>query len=832
MAKILVTPSASYLITCSRSLSTRIYSLGGEPIESLKPELSRVVKPHIFPVVSVTTDQSGTLFATGAADGVVKVWDIRGGYTTHTLHGHGSIVTSICIFSSSATGSKKDPAGMRLACGNEAGNIRVWNLQSRKTVATFDSHVSVVRSLEFHEPSRSLLSGSRDKTAMVWDSASWTLKSTIPILESVEACGFLNEFVIYTGGESGRIRLWSVKNYTELTGNRQKFEQLIVQTIRAARSTFILSVHADQTLLVHDLTTPLTNQPVDLQPDSVLEDLPISRRISGTHDEVIDLGFVGQHRSFLAVATNIENIRVLSLGSSHKAGESDIQLPQDVKYFGADVGLLRGHEDIVICLDVDWTGQWLVSGAKDNTARMWKIQPENEVFALFATFTGHAASIGAISLPHAPPAPGSTAQSETISNPPSFFVTGSQDKTIKRWETTASLKNQTRTPRATYTRKAHDKDINALDINHASKLFASASQDRTVKVWSLEDGEVMGVLRGHRRGVWTVRFAPIDVPAVHVDGSQVSSARGLILTGSGDKTVKIWSLVDYGCIRTFEGHTNSVLKVIWMDFPQASEANSDKKARDESRDISRHHSFVASAGGDGLVKVWDVHSNELAATLDNHTDRVWALAPVPGTSGLASGGADSIITLWKDTTSTTVAAAAAESTARVEQDQQLQNYMRGGSYREAITLALQLGHPARLLALFTSVVGIHPPEEGSLCGVTAVDEVLANLADEQLLILLSRLRDWNANARTAPVAQKVLWTIFRSYPPKRLIDLKAPDRKSKMKEILDGLRAYTERHYQRMEETIDESFLIDYTLQEMDQIGRGQPVNGVEASKG
>ncbi|RAL58325.1 hypothetical protein DID88_006437 [Monilinia fructigena] len=56
--------------------------------------------------------------------------------------------------------------------------------------------------------------------------------------------------------------------------------------------------------------------------------------------------------------------------------------------------------------------------------------------------------------------------------------------------------------------------------------------------------EVQGVLRGHRRGVWSVKFAPKDTPTL-VGDSSPASGKGFILTGSGDKTVKIWNLSDY-----------------------------------------------------------------------------------------------------------------------------------------------------------------------------------------------------------------------------------------------------------------------------------------------
>lgn len=81
---------------------------------------------------------------------------------------------------------------------------------------------------------------------------------------------------------------------------------------------------------------------------------------------------------------------------------------------------------------------------------------------------------------------------------------------------------------------------------------------------------------------------------------------------------------------------------------------------------------LVSGGADGLVKVWTLRSDECEATLDAHTDKVWALttANVPrrhreeedeeefgGLEGgpnagivVVSGGADSVINVWKDVT--------------------------------------------------------------------------------------------------------------------------------------------------------------------------------------
>ncbi|KAK4500429.1 hypothetical protein PRZ48_008618 [Zasmidium cellare] len=867
-----ITPDASYLMACSRSLSMRIYALqqSGQDLE-YETQLLRTLKPHTTPVVTIAIDSTGSLLATGGADGQIKVWDIRAGYVTHTFHGHSGVISALHFFEvepeaeQQPTKSKKRKskqrneeteeaqneatAGYRLASGGEDGKIRIWDLHKRKSVAVLDSHVSVVRGLDYSPQQRVLLSASRDKTAILWDSRTWQPVSTVAVLETIETAGFVESGrFFYTGGETARLRIWSAANGSEVTEDQEEGAEIegILDVLYHPGLSFLLTVHADQSLVLRSIV-PLSGLK---SVSEEIEPLPIIRRISGTHDEVIDLAYIGRKRNLMALATNLEDIRIISLDS----GRSDSSATSP--YFGADVALLKGHDDIIITIDTDWSGHWLATGAKDNTAKLWRLDPENDSYTCFATFTGHAESIGAVALPNASPPVGSKEYENPLDHPPKFLITGSQDKTVKRWDISPSAG---KTPRAAYTRKAHDKDINAIETSYSttSPLFASASQDRTVKIWDVESGEAVGVLRGHKRGVWTVAFSPPTMPALTTtgEGGAASTARGMVVTGSGDKTVKIWNLSDYSCLRTFEGHANSVLKVVWLPPPKQK----------GDRGVQ-----VASAAGDGLVKVWDGQSSECAATLDNHIDRVWALAvrpdpvlnaeewvqqdasmddddeenkPEPDSKvELVSGSADSTLTFWTDTTALTALQSTQQATQRIEQDQELQNHIRSNNYREAIVLALQLNHPKRLLEIFTNASnGVREPE--SLTGNLQVDEVLATLSEGQLWSLLRRIRDWNANGRTHHVAQRVLYALFRTYPKERLLALNrrrkaAPanddeelagamaqlstkdkiQSKESVKDVLDALKAYTDRHYARLEKTSEERFVLQWALGQMDDV--------------
>ena len=774
-------------------------------------------------MVVLAVDQTSTLLATGAADGVVKVWDISGGYVTHTFRGPNVLVSALHFFELvastrdevtgiSARNRKKErrkshaedniqneeARGFRLASGTQDGKVRIWDLYKGNCASVLDSHVSDVRALDYSPKENALLTASRDKTIMWWDVKTWKVRKVVPVLEEVEAAGFLEQGQFaYTGGANGNIRVWQTDDGQEITqpqSARGEADAIISATYNPGLR-FILSIQADHTMVLHS-TSPLQSVLV-MNSIPPLEQI---RRISGTHDEIIDLGYLLPDRSLLALATNSEEIRIVSLAPGNYVSETST-------YFGADVAQLKGHEDIIICLDIDWSGHWIATGAKDNTARLWRIDPATNSFTCHTTFTGHAESLGAIALPHVTPSESSPAFKSPLDHSPAYLLTGSQDQTIKRWDIPRDNTNVRKAPRALYTRKAHDKDINALDISHNGQFFASASQDKTVKIWSVEEGEVQGVLRGHRRGVWSVKFASKDTPSIAGE-SGPAAGKGLILTGSGDKTLKLWSLSDYSCLRTFEGHANSVLKVCWLNLPKPE-------------DRSQKHVQVASAGGDGLVKVWDATSGEVDCTLDNHEDRIWALTVHPATNMIVSGSGDSTITFWKDTTESTKAASTAAATQFVEQEQELQNYIHAGSWRSAITLALQLNHPGKLLSLFTSVITSNMQEEDSLSGSKAVDSVLASLSDEQLFILLLRIRDWNTNNKTSAIAQRILSVIVKSYSAEKLSSLSVKGAKGSksLKEVLDALRAYSERGYRKCEDLVDDSFIVEYTLLSMDGMG-------------
>jgi U3 small nucleolar RNA-associated protein 13 len=87
---------------------------------------------------------------------------------------------------------------------------------------------------------------------------------------------------------------------------------------------------------------------------SIPQQLKRIKQVVGYNDEIVDIVYLGENETHLAAATNSEQLRVY-----------------DVETQNCD--LVYGHKDMIICLDRSKDGNVLVTGSKDKTARIWKI---------------------------------------------------------------------------------------------------------------------------------------------------------------------------------------------------------------------------------------------------------------------------------------------------------------------------------------------------------------------------------------------------------------------------------------------------------------------------
>lgn len=80
--------------------------------------------------------------------------------------------------------------------------------------------------------------------------------------------------------------------------------------------------------------------------------------------------------------------------------------------------------------------------------------------------------------------------------------------------------------------------------------------------------------------------------------------------------------------KTFQGHSNSVLRVSF---------------------ISSGLQLISSSS-DGLLKLWNISTNECVNSFDAHEEKIWALAVRDDEMEIISGGTDSVLKVWQDYT--------------------------------------------------------------------------------------------------------------------------------------------------------------------------------------
>jgi U3 small nucleolar RNA-associated protein 13 len=118
---------------------------------------------------------------------------------------------------------------------------------------------------------------------------------------------------------------------------------------------------------------------------------------------------------------------------------------------------------------------------------------------------------------------------------------------------------------------------------------------------------------------------------------------------------------------------------------------------------------LVSSGADGLIKLWTIRTNECETTMDGHSDKVWALDLAYGGNVstrkdlLVSGGADSRIVVWEDTTAQQEAEAHAQRAENVLLDQQMANHLRHKEFEKALEIALTMNKPLQTQKVLTAL---------------------------------------------------------------------------------------------------------------------------------
>ena len=98
-----------------------------------------------------------------------------------------------------------------------------------------------------------------------------------------------------------------------------------------------------------------------------------------------------------------------------------------------------------------------------------------------------------------------------------------------------------------------------------------------------------------------------------------------VLSGSADKTMRLWDVATGEQLRCFEGDTDSVYSVAF----------------------SPDGGWALSGGADKIVRLWDVETGKHLRSFKGHTEFVYTVAFSGDGKRVLSGGNDHTMRLWR-----------------------------------------------------------------------------------------------------------------------------------------------------------------------------------------
>lgn len=418
---------------------------------------------------------------------------------------------------------------------------------------------------------------------------------------------------------------------------------------------------ADLLVIIADALEAAHSQGIlhrDVKPGNVL----VQRDDNGWKVKLIDFGLALKHGLVQASMASAVSRNYTLMGQSI-AGTYDYASPEQLgRLPGASVG---PHSDVyglakLACYALFQTTQPL--------RKHWQQIPEEFADLLEQCLveeprqrlTSMSAVINALKPLGSPKASESTptnAAADYLPNLPTQELTPEvNDKAVPKenqprqsnwWKTDSGVNSVTMSPIATL--QGHEDAVLCLAFSPDASKLISGSADRTIRLWDLQTQQESLRLTGHQDAIWKVDILQNNRTAI---------------SASHDRTICLWDLLAQKGMSKFPNKTNRTVTVS-PDGRYAISGNvNDGMIRlwemQNGREIRRfkgHMSWVLSlefdsagrnilsSSADGTIRIWDLNSGRELRRFVGHTDQVW-LAKYVRSHRVLSCGADRTLRYW------------------------------------------------------------------------------------------------------------------------------------------------------------------------------------------